>query len=1431
MTQTCAGLLFALLSFLTLAVGYSQVSDLNGVTYTTEVTVKFRAEAFDENTSASVFNVAQMSNAVSHSQSFLQKRDAVSLQKVFANSAWGDTLRRAPDGRWFAVPDLSQIYRVTFAQPVKMRETVYELRSLPDIADADPPTFTVTDLTPNDLNGQGSQWNLAKVNATAAWDVSQGSSSITVAVIDEGVDASHPDLAGKTIGGESGFYIGENGQSHGTQVAGVVGAATNNGIGIASLGWNVMIRPFNFRDGTGTASDIVTAVNQGAHVLNCSWRTLAIDPNNSNNYINYDDFSVRNAIATAVANNRVVVASAGNPPGPVVIGGVTRYPSEYPPFLQYPAAYSGVIAVSATNSSDQFPSGYNYGSHVDVSAPSISILTLGAGNTYPSPSGTSFGSPLVAALAGLIKSVNPNLAASQIANVITSSSDDLGTPGRDDYYGYGRINAANALCQVFSAQTITGLTVEPTPGGVKTFHTTVGGSVRYDANASTSPSGPFYSRGSNFTAPPNWVSMAYYDIIHPPYEYKVDTALYYWNVTGNAGSCQPTPPSNLVGTVGAWHLKSASATAMKNNNQKKIARGGDSYHVKVFESGGDIFFTRSTNSGATWLPEELVSAGNGLNSNPAIENLVYIVSPSSYHESYIVWEENPVGANGYRIWSRKRDNYGNTWGPINLLHENLSSRPTAAQPVVSGFYTFWRGPSSILWRHSGPSYYPNVYTVPGTDANSNSPSVDLYPFYGGTAHVAWEQTGAGVRYSKGNVYEPGGTNTWSQVYNIADNSGLTTNARPTVIHDNSNNACIAWEYKFLTNGSIKYRTVAPNGTMSSITTFPNPPGTSRQPKEPVLSHHQNLYDGEHLALSWHTGADGVIGVYFRSGAWQVPFVASSSGQYVHLHETNAAWAQPPKLAVFMATTGSPYRIHTVTLPATTPSPLSPVLLFPANGAAGVAVPVSINWDYAIGASSYRLQVDDNSDFSSPVIDVSGWTATSYYASLNTYTTYWWRVNATSPSGTSTWSSVWQFTTGDQLPPGCPFVYTWDGQGFVEDNNILPQSLEPSNSGVDVLDSYRLMKPLVPKSDKYTLQIREDGEDYSRFDNVALVAVDHPSYVDVAMRDDGSVVSYFKPFSLNHARLRERDVLREVSAFDSLSVDASGDFLDLAFRRFNPPGAPFVTPEWKDQSDSPLGPGDEDVVIEAGGSGGDPGTDAIGRPVLVSNGTTDGSFSPTLGARFRHNPSLVYIPLSIADTNNLQMQWPGVVTLDYVNLGVKVPARLTIRELALQRAVHDSLGVVTQALSSVDGNYAELAQGHRIELTFAAPSIPPSLKRTFFFISVGRYEHVGEAPSNVLGKTASVQASPGKPTSFALHQNYPNPFNPSTAIKYDLPSDVHVTLRVYDLLGRTVATLVDEMQQSGYHQYQFDATNIASGVYFYSMKAGEFSTVKKLLLLR
>lgn len=274
---------------------------------------------------------------------------------------------------------------------------------------------------------QGSQWHLAKIQAPAAWDVTTGDSNIVVAVVDSGVTASHPDLAGKVLAGYD-FVANDNDATdengHGTAVAGVVAPASNNGLGIAGVTWANPILPVRVLNAAGSGSysaicnGITYAADRGARIINLSLGGTA------------SSAALQDAINYAWNKRCVIIAAAGNS------GNNTA---------SYPAACNNVVAVSATDPADVRPSWSNFGNYVDVAAPGVDILSLHGAAQYAAYNGTSFSSPVTSGVAALMASANPNLTNVQLVDLLLKNSDDIGTAGYDVYYGNGRVNANRAV--------------------------------------------------------------------------------------------------------------------------------------------------------------------------------------------------------------------------------------------------------------------------------------------------------------------------------------------------------------------------------------------------------------------------------------------------------------------------------------------------------------------------------------------------------------------------------------------------------------------------------------------------------------------------------------------------------------------------------------------------------------------------------------------------------------------------------------------------------------------------------------------------------------------------------------------------------------------------------------------------------------------------
>lgn len=346
--------------------------------------------------------------------------------------------------------------------------SVDELRHSGEVAFADLNYVArTTDLiTPTDP-GWANQWGPTKIDVPAAWAVVTGTSQIVVATIDSGLQLTHEDLLsqrwlnaaevpGNNLDDDHNGYIDDvngwhffqrwNGSTyvpdenanvaddygHGTHVAGII-AAAYNGVGVVGVAPGVRVMPVKVIDqfGNATYSDIaagiVYAVDNGAQIINLSLGGEIDSP------------VLQAPIEYARLHNVLVIAATGNSGGGV----------------SYPAAYDSVLAVAATDSSDQVAAFSNYGSAVDLAAPGVDIYSTWChpnvlmatceGSYYFNKSGTSMAAPHVSGVAALVWSHRPNLSANLIAYQLMYTADDIGTVGLDIFSGHGRVNADRAV--------------------------------------------------------------------------------------------------------------------------------------------------------------------------------------------------------------------------------------------------------------------------------------------------------------------------------------------------------------------------------------------------------------------------------------------------------------------------------------------------------------------------------------------------------------------------------------------------------------------------------------------------------------------------------------------------------------------------------------------------------------------------------------------------------------------------------------------------------------------------------------------------------------------------------------------------------------------------------------------------------------------------
>lgn len=330
----------------------------------------------------------------------------------------------------------------------------------------------------------GQQWDMKAIDMEKAWDLQRANSSVTVAVVDTGVDYNHPDLLGKIIKGRN--YIANSDDplddhGHGTHVAGTVVASTNNKIGISSVSWGAKVLAIKACDGNGDCltSNVVQgisyALERGVKIINIS--IAGVGSCKRENFFSGDRV-YEDVIKDAEKKGAIIVVAAGN--------------HNQNAAQEVPGACEGVFTVGATNSSNarwlnNDSSGSNFGNIVDIAAPGSPILSTTVQNGYSIRNGTSMAAPHVSGAAALLLSFNKNLSADQVRTCLTKGAQVIQT---DKHIG-SLLNTYNSLieCGAAPRQDISSPSVTVDPQNIIPTLTlvsdryTISGTVFIDGNA------------------------------------------------------------------------------------------------------------------------------------------------------------------------------------------------------------------------------------------------------------------------------------------------------------------------------------------------------------------------------------------------------------------------------------------------------------------------------------------------------------------------------------------------------------------------------------------------------------------------------------------------------------------------------------------------------------------------------------------------------------------------------------------------------------------------------------------------------------------------------------------------------------------------------------------------------------------------------------
>jgi subtilisin family serine protease len=558
--------------------------------------------------------------------------------------ARGLDVRRVMDG-----PSRAAALVSTAGRPVD--QVMAELRSDPAVAYAEP-NYVVrladdgaVAVAVNDPM-TANQYSLDQMRVRSAWSASTGGSNV-IAVLDTGVQFSHPDLAGRLLPGYDFANDDSNAgddNGHGTWVAGIIAANANDGYGMAGISWSDKVVPVKImnREGTGSTADltagIIWAADAGAEVINMSVGGFPYTQ------------AVQNAVNYAWNKGSVLVGAAGN----------NRREEIF-----YPASYDNVVSVTGTQVNDEFSNWSSWGSKVDVSAPGSSVLvtncyvcTYGGHDTWGSHtyiSGTSFATPNVAGVVALIMARYPSYTNQQVVDRLRNTADDLGYAGWDSKYGRGRVNAHRAL----GGTTIGGW---PSSGDGMEPNNTIGGAARVGLGTVARPT--LHPAGDTDTF---YVDVGRAGRLDVRVTGIVDTRAYPWNKSG-----LPVDPIVDLYDANGVHIKRVDA----------VWEGGTEL-AQVHVNGPTRIFVRVSNWYANGNKNTYTVAPTYVDTVPPSATLTSPTTGSTnvsrFVDPVLTFNEPVSGVNASNI--RMRDMTTNELVALTLTY-NASTRAAQLSPAL-----------------------------------------------------------------------------------------------------------------------------------------------------------------------------------------------------------------------------------------------------------------------------------------------------------------------------------------------------------------------------------------------------------------------------------------------------------------------------------------------------------------------------------------------------------------------------------------------------------------------------------------------------------------------------------------------------------------------------------------------------------------------------